>query len=260
MQKTQEKTTLHLQDQTTTTILRNKILFIGTAILCVIAVLSNVFTEKSSHEYVKVKKEYSVLLKSRKAIEKTLDKTYLSNDPLTHKYTGEFLQISKLTSLKYKEKLKIKNKDKFLHFNTLNVFLYQLSAFFILMCASILLFVLACKLKNDPNKKMYKAVSFLFLVFSFYYISWIVYDGNDLPYYRYILLIVVMSFIASYISVLILNSILNKKTLLQSHKNSIKSLVDFISIKAKNKYVSEEDKIEYTKDYLTEIKKTRNNE
>jgi len=90
-----------------------------------------------------------------------------------------------------------------------------------------------------------------------YFINWAFQKANDYSKTTYVLYAIVTAIIIVYGTYLLVQY---KNNYFNTLKESVKSLIDFISIKAKNKYVSDKDKIEYTKDYLTELKKTRGNE
>ena len=89
-----------------------------------------------------------------------------------------------------------------------------------------------------------------------FFVNWAFQSTNDYAKSTYVLYAIVIAIIIVYGTYLLVNY---KNNYINTLKGSVRALIDFISIKAKNKYVSEEDKLEYTNDYLAELKNTRKN-
>jgi len=140
-----------------------------------------------------------------------------------------------------------------------NFWFWMLGIFTTMLICSSYLAIKDARLKKAGILKWYEPIaSISFIAVSLFWLYHTIFQTTrDFKLSTYTLYLVLVLVPLSYFIYQVLRSI---KSVEDKLKNAIKSLIDFISIKAKNKYVSDNDKLEYTKDYLAEIKKTRNNE
>jgi len=140
-----------------------------------------------------------------------------------------------------------------------NHFFWMLGIFTTLFICSCYLAIKDARLHKAGILKWYEPIaSISFIAVSLFWLYHTIFQTTrDFKLSTYTLYLVLILIPLSYFIYQVLRSV---KSIEDKLKTAIIVLIDFISIKAKNKYISEEDKIEYTKDYLVELKKTRNNE
>ncbi|PHS03513.1 MAG: hypothetical protein COA88_15700 [Kordia sp.] len=222
---------------------------------------SHVFVPIKSTELTKITKEYKTLLKERKSQFAILENAQQVNSTELNVHLSNYINANKQASLKFKEVSQVKANDKVFHFRNLNAFLYQSSIFLVLFLASILLCISAKQIEIKEDQRVYKSIAFVFLTIACYYIAWVVYPANDLPYYMYIFVLILTAILTSSLSLIILNAITSKENTIQRYKNSIHSLFSFIykDVYAKG-YINKDKDIEYRKDRVRLTKEVLDNE
>jgi len=140
-----------------------------------------------------------------------------------------------------------------------NHWFWMLGIFTTLFICSCYLAIKDARLQKAGILKWYEPIaSISFIAVSLFWLYHTIFQTTrDFKLSTYTLYLVLVLIPLSYFIYQVLRSV---KSIEDKLKTAIIVLIDFISIKAKNKYISQEDKIEYTKDYLAELKKTRNNE
>jgi len=230
---------------------KNKnILYFLIAVILVTAFFVHEFIEKQPDEWTKA---YNTHLTQKKIAQKKLNlfKKSFSNSPEYLDYEKEKIK----RDLLWKEFGIIKTNSSFLGFKTLQQFLGELGWAIGLLIYSLFNLSLVFIRKNKTmvgEIVLHSTLTFI----SLYFINWAFQKSNDYSKLTYILYAIAMAIIFIYGTHLLVKY---KNNYISSLKGSVVTLIDFISIKAKVKYVSDTDKLQYTKDYLVELKKASEN-
>ncbi|NQY29904.1 MAG: hypothetical protein HRT69_10570 [Flavobacteriaceae bacterium] len=237
------------QPQTTE---RNKynIIYYILAMVCTVAFFMHEFVQDQSEEY---RFSYNTHLQAKK--QRTIKLNELKESAKNATEYAAYLVEKNKTSNAFSELKAVMKKESFLGFKNIQHFLGEFGWAFGLLIYSLFNLSLAFARKNKSLKGEIILHSSLIFI-ALYFINWDFQKANDYSKTTYVLYAIVIAIIIVYGTYLLVN---HKNNYINTLKGSVRSLIDFISIKAKNKYVSEEDKLEYTKDYLAELKNTRKN-
>jgi len=209
------------------------------------------FVQDQSEEY---RFSYNTHLQAKK--QRTIKLNELKESAKSSAEYKAYLIEKNKTDEAFRELKNVMEKETFLGFKNLQHFLGEFGWALGLLIYSLFNLSLAFIRKNKSLKGeiiLHSTLTFIAL----YFINWAFQKANDYSKITYVLYAIVIAIIIVYGTYLLVN---HKNNYIHTLKGSVRSLIDFISIKTKNKYISEEDKIEYTKDYLVELKKARNNE
>ena len=219
--------------------------------VCTVAFFMHEFVQDQSEEY---RFNYNTHLHSKK--QRTIKLNELKESAKgSDEYQAYLIEKNK-TDKAFGELKNVMEKETFLGFKNLQHFLGEFGWALGLFIYSLFNLSLSFVRKSKSLKGEIILHSSLIFI-ALYFINWAFQKANDYSKITYVLYAIVIAIIIVYGTYLLVN---HKNNYINTLKGNVRSLIDFISIKAKNKYVSEEDKIEYTKDYLVELKKTINNE
>lgn len=252
-----------LQELKTRKTLTIKALLYLTAILSVIAVFSHIFfpTTNDSVIYYRVehrtiKAERDLKFKELNLIHEKFVSGKLSESEFNKQnkaILSEYLSLYKQSKEKYSELNKAKKNATVFHFKNMNVFLYQTSVFVVMLILSILFNYTIKFVKNKALKKAYRFSSFVFLTIAFYYIVWVFYPKSDLPYYSYIIVMLLIAIFLSMITVNLIKWITERESIISIYKENFKRLWYFIINKTPH-FVSDEKMDQFVEGYTKEIK------
>jgi len=208
------------------------------------------FVQDQSEEY---RFSYNTHLQSKK--QRTIKLNELKESVKKSTEYAVYLIEKNKTDMAFNELKIVMKKESFLGFKNIQYFLGEFGWALGLLIYSLFNLSLAFIRKNKSLKGeiiLHSTLTFI----AIYFINWVFQKANDYSKIIYVLYAIVIAIIIVYGTYLLVN---HKNNYINRLKGNVRSLIDFISIRVKNKYVSEEDKLEYTKDYLLELKKTRDN-
>lgn len=240
-----------------------KIILYITAIISIIAVFSHVFFPTTNSEVAEARSIHAKVKKERDSKFKELrlnHEQYSSREIAKNDFEEEnsvlltdYLRLYDESILKYKELGLVKQKSKVFYFKNMNVFLYQISVFIVLLILSILFYITLQLIEYESLRKAYQFCSFVFMSIAFYYLVWIFYPKSDLPYLAYIFAMFAIAVILSIATRYFLKWMIQKKSIIFIHKENFKRLWYFIINITPNFISDTKKKEQYVDGYTKEI-------
>ncbi len=144
---------------------------------------------------------------------------------------------------------KLEKEESFVGFSNIRKFWYAIGKPITMLYFSLLLIYIEPFIMLDKHiKLLVRIAAALFVFISIYFITWTLWYRQDFPKTLYYLMIGLVSLMGSSLSILISNY--NRK-----RQKNLHSLMNFIVIDVKKKYISAEDKKKFVEDYINEIEK-----
>lgn len=258
------------EETMTTTITIRKAFVIGAVVIAVIAAFSQLVAETKPEAIEEARRDNKLLREDRDQTRDeilTLLKSHLdevgSETPFTQK-ASNLLNTYQIKAEKSDKAIAILNQTKAEHkisgFKHLNAFLGSLGLPIFIFCLSIVLYIVNIFLRREKYSTvagLIKLLSQSSFITSLTYIYWVLNPKKELHQAIYVISLLVLG----YITYKIVAWILQKKFFntryitYDKFRNALAIIFDYIIIEVNDKFISEEQKVDFIKSYDDEIDK-----
>ncbi len=230
------------------------------AIISVIAAFSHIFFDIVPEEVAEARVAHREVRDERDAIREelvTLFQDYNSSTIGTKELKSQLPPLLKDFEFKEQESLELfqqlnekKKEHKIFGFDSFIDFFDAIGRNLALLFSSIIILLLTFQQKNRHLKTALNFSSFAFMTTAFFFLVWVFYPEQDLPFWSYIAVMFVCAVLIS-ISVRYLTLwMAYRNPVISQLKHIIRTLLDFITLKVKPNYIPKEKHAKFTKDTL----------
>ncbi len=258
------------EETTTTRTTIRKAFVIGVVMIAIIAAFSQLITETKPAEIETARKNNTSFRKDR---DKTRDEilllleSHLKNDITPKDFRQNASKLLETYQIKaeksnsaYATLNKIKKEYKISGFKHLNAFLGSLGLPVFIFCLSLILYIVSIFLKREKYSNVADLVKLLSqssFITSLTYIYWVLNPKKELHQAIYVGCLLIAGYITYKIVVWILQKNFFSTQYIKYDKlrNALARALDFIIIEVNDKFITEEQKVDFIKSYDKEIDK-----